>query len=94
MFTEQIPWMPHSCYVPEKCKPSTRSCITYTEIRECCCDRVLAKRCKYLSYVYFYNDCVEAIGLKHFFQNTQKDPFKINFTDDEITAIVKIYSTS
>lgn len=43
---EQIPWIPHSCYVGERCLPSIGSCINYTEIRECCCDRVLAKRCK------------------------------------------------
>lgn len=45
---EQIPWIPHSCYVgvQEKCSPSTGSCITHTELRQCCCDRVLAKRWK------------------------------------------------
>ncbi|XP_055303473.1 uncharacterized protein LOC129569087 isoform X1 [Sitodiplosis mosellana] len=43
---EQIPWIPHSCYVGERCRASVGSCINYTEIRECCCDRVLAKRWK------------------------------------------------
>lgn len=44
--TEQFPWIPHSCYVGERCSPSTGSCINYTEIRQCCCDRLLAKHWK------------------------------------------------
>ncbi|XP_031628179.1 uncharacterized protein LOC116343973 [Contarinia nasturtii] len=43
---EQIPWIPHSCYVGMYCTPSIGSCINYTEVRECCCDHVLAKRWK------------------------------------------------
>ncbi|XP_055303476.1 uncharacterized protein LOC129569087 isoform X2 [Sitodiplosis mosellana] len=46
LLDEQIPWIPHSCYVGERCRASVGSCINYTEIRECCCDRVLAKRWK------------------------------------------------
>lgn len=41
---EQFPWLPHSCYVGETCKPITGSCILYTDIRECCCDRAIAKQ--------------------------------------------------
>jgi len=41
---EQFPWLPHSCYVGEICKPITGSCILYTEIRECCCDRAIVKQ--------------------------------------------------
>lgn len=48
VFSEQLPWIPHSCYVGDHCEPSIGSCIKYTEIRECCCDRVLAKRCSYI----------------------------------------------
>jgi len=41
---EKFPWLPHSCYVGEICKPITGSCILYTEIRECCCDRAIVKQ--------------------------------------------------
>lgn len=43
---EQLPWLPHSCYVGEKCQPNIGSCIKYTELRECCCDREMAKQYK------------------------------------------------
>lgn len=42
--TDQLPWLPHTCYVGDNCKPNMRSCMQYTEVRECCCDRIMAKQ--------------------------------------------------
>ncbi|XP_062536299.1 uncharacterized protein LOC134205240 [Armigeres subalbatus] len=40
---EKLPWIPHTCYLgKERCQPHTSSCSRYREIRECCCDRILA----------------------------------------------------
>jgi len=43
---EELPWIPHSCYVGDSCLPNIGSCISYTEYRQCCCDRALAKQWK------------------------------------------------
>lgn len=49
-FIEQLPWLPHSCYVGENCRPIVGSCILYTDWRQCCCDKIIAEKCK-LTYV-------------------------------------------
>lgn len=54
LFTEILPWIPHSCYVGEKCQPSIGSCIKYAEIRDCCCKPALAKECKWI-FLWVFN---------------------------------------
>ncbi|XP_037913018.1 uncharacterized protein LOC119652779 isoform X1 [Hermetia illucens] len=47
---EGLPWVPHTCYVGDRItETSVGSCFVYNEIKECCCDRVLAKRWRFLS---------------------------------------------
>lgn len=45
---ENIPWMPHSCYMgEEQCRPVAASCIDYMHRRQCCCDKLLVEFCKF-----------------------------------------------
>lgn len=47
---EGLPFVPHTCYVgDEQTKASVGSCFSYNDIKECCCDRALARRWKFLS---------------------------------------------
>jgi len=43
---ETFPWLPHSCYVGKTCKAIIGSCIAYTEIRDCCCNKAIAEKWK------------------------------------------------
>ncbi|CAO1321646.1 unnamed protein product [Diamesa hyperborea] len=44
---EQLFFIPHSCYIGEnRCIPSLSSCLTVTEVRQCCCDTQLKKHFK------------------------------------------------
>lgn len=45
---EPFPWLPHTCYVgPHRCRPLAHDCVRYVRLRDCCCYKKLAERCKY-----------------------------------------------